>query len=93
MCENRARAWASRVPAPVPLMPSALASARARPARARPAAHHTSARLAHLPPLWCPQSSRAGVAPVVSSGWNIDMKSMKTPKSAVWIVASGTLCL
>ena len=31
----------------------------------------------------------AGLAPVVSSGWNIDMKSMKTPKSAVWIVASG----
>ena len=30
----------------------------------------------------------AGLAPVVSSGWNIDMKSMKTPKSAVWIVAS-----
>ena len=32
----------------------------------------------------------AGLAPVVSSGWNIDMKSMKTPKSAVWIVASGS---
>ena len=30
-----------------------------------------------------------GVAPVRSSGWNIDMKSMKTPKSVVWIVASG----
>ena len=26
---------------------------------------------------------------VPASGWNIDMKSMKTPKSAVCIVASG----
>ena len=33
----------------------------------------------------------AGLAPVVSSGWNIDMKSMKTPKSAVWIVASSPI--